>query len=311
MKLIFFGSPEYSLPSLTKLYQSHHEIIAIYTQPDKPSGRGSQENPTPIKSLANELNIPVYTPSSLKTDEAFNQLNQLEFDLGVVIAYGNILSTKILNIPKYGYINAHGSLLPQYRGASPITAPLLNGDSTTGVTIQKMVLKVDAGDIVNSDTISISKEDNASTLHDKLSELSSTLLLETCNMVETNKINAIPQDESKATFVKKLTKQMGHINWNESANIIERKIRAFYPWPGSFSFVNLKNKDARIKILKATSTDEKGQPGIIKDLNPLNFLIGTGNGCLRIFKLQREGKKKQSTAEFLNGNQLDINNQWH
>lgn len=311
MKIVFFGTPEYSLPALKLLHESQHQVVAVYTQPDKPSGRGSKENPTPIKVLANEFNIPVYTPSTLKTDESLDQLKNINFDLGVVIAYGNILTTPILNIPKFGYINAHGSLLPKYRGASPITAPLLNGDETTGVTIQNMVLKVDAGDIVNSKEIPITNEDNASTLHDKLSDLSAELILDTCNLIENNKVDPIPQDASKATFVKKLTKEMGHIDWNEPADIIERKVRAFYPWPGSFAFVKIKNKDVRVKISKATATTDSGQPGIIKDFNPLNFLVGTGQGCLRIFELQREGKKVQSTSIFLNGNHLDNSCIWH
>jgi methionyl-tRNA formyltransferase len=314
MRLLFLGSPEFAVPSLKALFESGHEIIGVITQPDKPSGRGSQIQETPVKSFAIANQIPVFTPETCRSEEVKTLLKSLNFDLGVVVAYGNILPQAILDIPSKGFINAHGSLLPKYRGASPIVAPLLNGDDKTGISIQKMVKKVDAGDVILSLEINIEPTETAQTLHDKLSELSAKALLQVCDLIENNKAKYAPQDESQATFVGKLNKEMGKINWAESANVIERKIRAFTPWPGSYCFAKIAGTLTRIKITKATiaQIDPKNNttPGKVLSLEPFNFIIGTGNGALRILEMQRDGKKIQDTATFLNGNRISKDDLW-
>ena len=252
MRLLFLGSPDFAVPSLKALFDSKHTIVGVITQPDKPSGRGSQMQETPVKLFAKQHQIPVFTPDSCKTEEAKALFKSLNFDLGVVVAYGNILPQAILDIPPKGFINAHGSLLPKYRGAAPIMAPILNGDSHSGISIQKMVKKVDAGDVIASRSIPLEPTETTETLHDKLSILSADLLLEVCNLIENNQATFTPQNESEATFVGKLNKEMGKINWSEPAIVIERKIRAFSPWPGTYCFAKIGNELTRVKITKAT-----------------------------------------------------------
>lgn len=314
MKLLFLGSPEFAVPSLKALFESKHEIVGVITQPDKPSGRGSQIQETAVKSFAKANQIPVYTPETCRSEEVKNLFKSLNFDLGIVVAYGNILPQYILDIPPKGFINAHGSLLPKYRGASPIVAPILNGDKKTGISIQKMVKKVDAGDVILSLEILLEPIETAQTLHDKLSELSAKALLQVCELIESNQAIYTPQEESQATFVGKLTKEMGKINWLENAEVIERKIRAFTPWPGSYCFAKIAGSLTRIKITKATIAhiDAKNNPcpGKVLSLEPFNFIIGTGNGALRILEMQRDGKKIQDTATFLNGNRINKDDLW-
>ncbi len=314
MKLLFLGSPEFAVPSLKTLFESKHEIVGVVTQPDKPSGRGGQIQETAVKSFANANRILVYTPETCRSEEVKNLFKSLNFDLGIVVAYGNILPQSILDIPPKGFINAHGSLLPKYRGASPIVAPILNGDKKTGISIQKMVKKVDAGDVILSLEIILEPTETAQTLHDKLSELSAIALLKVCELIEKNQAVYTPQDESQATFVGKLNKEMGKINWREDAEVIERKIRAFTPWPGSYCFAKIAGTLTRIKITKATIAQmgsiNNPAPGKVLSLEPFNFIIGTGNGGLRILEMQRDGKKIQDTATFLNGNRINKDDLW-
>lgn len=313
MKLLFLGSPDFAVPSLKALFESKHTIVGVITQPDKPSGRGSHIQETPVKQFAIQHKIPVYTPESCKTDDSKTLFKSLNFDLGIVVAYGNILPQSILDIPPKGFINAHGSLLPKYRGAAPIMAPILNGDSHSGISIQKMVKKVDAGDVIASRTIPLESTETTETLHDKLSILSAELLLEVCNLIENNQATYTPQNEAEATFVGKLNKEMGKINWTEPAVVIERKIRAFSPWPGTYCFAKIGNELTRVKITKATIGQyEKNDitPGKVLSALPFNFLIGTGDGTLRILELQRDGKKIQDTATFLNGNKINLEDLW-
>lgn len=312
MKIVFLGSPDFALPSLKALVEKKHTIVAVFTQPDRPAGRGGHLQETPIKIFAKSLGLPVFTPETCKTEEAYQIFKKLDFDLGVVVAYGNILPQKILDIPSKGFINAHGSLLPLYRGASPIAAPILNGDKISGVSIQKMVKKVDAGDVYLSLSIDLASDETLETLHDKLSALAAKALLEVCEQIANNTAVAIPQEESKASFAGKLTKEMGRIDWSEPANVIDRKIRAFTPWPGSYCFANIANRFTRIKILKASLVnDEKPYtPGIIVSKDPFYFLIGTTKGSIRIYELQREGKNVQDTATFLNGIRMNYDEPW-
>lgn len=313
MKILFLGSPEFAVPSLKALLESEHKIVGVITQPDKPSGRGSQIQETPVKIFAKQHQIPVFTPESCKTEETKNLLQNLSFDLGVVVAYGNILPQSILDIPPKGFINAHGSLLPKYRGAAPIVAPLLNGDSISGISIQKMVKKVDAGDIILNREIKLESTETASSLHDKLSLLSAEALIEVCRLIENNQATYTPQDEKQATFVGKLNKEMGKINWSEPAVIIERKIRAFSPWPGTYCFAKIGGDLTRIKITKASIGQSEGNenfPGKVISMAPFNFLIGTGDGVIRILEMQRDGKKIQDTATFLNGNKINPSDLW-
>lgn len=312
MRILFLGSPDFAIPSLNALINAKHEIVAVFTQPDRPAGRGAKIQETPVKLCALGHNLKVYTPETCKSDETYELMKSLNFELGVVIAYGNILPQRVLDIPPKGFINAHGSLLPLYRGASPISAPILNGDKISGISIQKMVKKVDAGDVLLSMPIELSPDETTESLHDKLSHLASIALVKVCEEIHNNTIVATPQDETKATFAGKLNKDMGKINWAESAEIIDRKIRAFTPWPGTYCFIKIANELTRVKIIKATPAENINCniPGKIISNNPFNFVVGTGNGALRILELQRDGKKIQDTATFLNGNRLNFEENW-
>jgi methionyl-tRNA formyltransferase len=313
MNILFLGSPEFAVPSLKALLESEHKIVGVITQPDKPSGRGSQIQETPVKIFAKENKLPVFTPESCRTEESKELFQSLNFDLGVVVAYGNILPQSILDIPPKGFINSHGSLLPKYRGASPIVAPILNGDSHSGISIQKMVKKVDAGDIILTIETKLEPTETAETLHDKLSLLSAKALVEVCHKIENNTATYSPQDETSATLVGKLTKEMGKVNWSEPASVIERKIRAFTPWPGAFCFAIIGGNLTRVKIIKATEGPidiKETTPGKVVSMAPFNFLISTGKGVLRILEMQREGKKIQDTASFLNGNKINPDDLW-
>ena len=231
MKIIFAGTPAFAVPSLQMLLASKHEVCAVYTQPDRPAGRGRQLHISPVKELALKYSIPVFQPLTLKTDEDLQQLISFNADLMVVVAYGMILTQAVLDAPRLGCINAHGSLLPRWRGAAPIQRALMAGDEKTGVTIMQIVRKLDAGDMLHKEEYVIKANDTASDLHDKLAELGAIGLSKVLEQMEAGTLQVEPQDETLVTYAEKLTKSEAVIDWTQSANILALKIRGLNAWP--------------------------------------------------------------------------------
>jgi methionyl-tRNA formyltransferase len=302
LKVVFMGTPEFAVPSLEKLVEEGYEIPLVITQPDKPAGRGKKLKPPPVKLLAVEKGIPVVQPESLKGNEELKKrLEELELDLIVVVAYGKILPPWILEIPKFGVLNVHASLLPKYRGASPIQSALLNGESETGVTVMKISEKLDAGDILTQRKVKIEETDNAQTLHDKLSKAGAELLTETIPLYVSGKIKPTPQNEEEATYCFKITKEMGKIDWKRPAREIFNKVRAFTPWPSAYTFFRGK----RVQILKVSLINREGEPGEVLEVKD-NLIVGAGEGALKIELLKPEGKREMTGADFVRGYRVKV-----
>lgn len=297
LKVVFMGTPDFAVPSLKALHEAGYEIPLVITQPDRPAGRGKKITPPPVKVLAENLEIPVYQPERVKgNEELIEKLKEISPDLIVVAAYGKILPDEILNLPKFRCINVHASLLPEYRGASPIQSALLDGKEKTGVTIMLISPELDAGDIISQREVPIEKSDNAQILHDKLAKVGAELLVETIPPYISGELKPVPQDSSKATYCKPITKEMGRIDWNLPAEKIFNMVRAFTPWPSAYTTFRGK----RVKITKAEPTPGTGEPGkIIKADREL--VVATGEGALKIEKLKPEGKKEISGEEFIRG----------
>lgn len=300
MKIIFAGTPEFALPALKKLLNSDHEICAVYTKPDKPSGRGQKVSPSPIKTFALESNLPIYQPESLKNPESQKEMQELNADLLVNVAYGMLLPKQILNIPKFGCINIHPSLLPLWRGAAPIQRSILAGDTITGVTIMEMDVGLDTGDIYKQTELPIDTKDTSTTLFNKAATLGSEMLLEVINKIENKTAITIKQDNSKSTYANKISKDEAKIDWSKSAKEIDQMIRAFNPWP--IAYMEFHNKNIRIwesdYISHSNSTTP---PGTIINTNKNSIDVMTGSGLLRILKIQIPGSKILSSEQILNG----------
>ncbi|MEO2068158.1 MAG: methionyl-tRNA formyltransferase [Desulfurobacteriaceae bacterium] len=296
------GTPDFAVPSLKALFDAGYEIPLVITQPNRPVGRGKKLTPPPVKVVAKELGIPVYQPEKVKGNkELLEKLKEISPDIIVVAAYGRILPDEILELPKFKCLNVHASLLPEYRGASPIQSALLDGKEKTGVTIMLISSELDSGDIISQEELKIEKDDNAKTLHDKLSKLGAKLLVETIPLYVSGKLKPYPQDHSKATYCKPITKDMGKIDWKLPAEKIFNMVRAFTPWPSAYTSFNGK----RIKITKAKVVEGEGVPGeVIKTDNEL--VIATGNKALKILNLKPEGRKEISGEEFIRGYRVKV-----
>lgn len=297
MRIVFFGTPDFAIPSLDILIKNSYDIVAVVTTPDKEKGRGLKLEPSPIKKYTLSKNLLILQPQSLKDLEFQNRLRELNPDLGVVVAY-RILPKEIYTIPKLGTFNLHASLLPKYRGAAPIQWALINGEKVTGVTTFFLEEKVDTGNIILQREVPIDDEDNFQTLHDKLAVIGSELVFETVKLIETGKFDLIPQNESLATPAPKITKEICRINWTNEALKIHNLIRALSPTPGSFTYHNGKIlKIYKSKITNLFSTDKPGK--IILDKNEI--LVNTADYYLSILELQLESRKKMNVNEFLLG----------
>lgn len=301
MNIVFFGSADFGIPSIKALIEAGHKISCIVTQPDKKQGRGMALGQTPIKELAQTYKIPVFQPSRVNTADSESALQKYKPDLFIVIAYGQILSSKILKIPRLMPINAHASYLPLYRGAAPINWAIINGRKETGVSIIKMTEGMDAGPIIKQETIRIEPQDNAINLENKLSILAARLLTESILSIQNNRFILSPQDEDKVTFAPKLNKTTGLINWEKPATDIDNLIKGCLGWPDAFTYLDNKI----IKIFKADICIElpafKASPGQILILSKEGIIVATGKGMLRIEELQLEGKKRMHVRDFLAG----------
>lgn len=305
MRIVFMGTPEFSLPALNMLLQKH-EVAGVITQSDKPKGRGMQLAYPPVKKRALEAGVLVYQPQMLKNNEEFIQtLKSLSPQVIVVAAYGKILPKAILEIPPRGCINIHASLLPKYRGAAPIPWAILNGETKTGITTMLMNEKMDAGDILLQEEIQIEPDETGGTLHDKLSVLGPRVLEKTLELLEQNKLTPVRQNDEDATFAPMLKNEDAVIHWNEEAEKIHRRIRAFCPFPGAAAFYHGK----RIKIFKAKTLEaddmKNAAPGQVLDIRGQDgIIVATQKNSIGILELQEEGKKKLFHTEYVRGHAI-------
>jgi len=306
MRIVFVGTGEIGVPTLRALLNSAHELVAVLTQPDKPVGREQQIEAPPLKKAlmsgapdGRALTFPVLQPAKIKEREAIEEMRALKPDVIVVVAYGQILTRAVIEIPLLACLNLHASLLPRWRGAAPIQAAIAAGDRETGVTVMYMDEGLDTGDILLQRSVDIQPDDTGGSLHDRLAQIAPEALLEALRLLAAGNAWRIPQDNASATHARKLKREHGQIDWSESAEAIERKIRAYNPWPGAFMKVSSQN----LKIFSASVVDLSGQPGQLvrsdKDL-----IVATGKGALSLAEVQLEGKRRMSGVEFLRGHSV-------
>ena len=310
MRIVFIGTGEIGVPTLQALLNSEHEVVAVVTQPDKPVGREQSIEPPPIKkaligrarppafakATAGERGALIFQPAKIKDPQIIDEIRGLTPDVIVVVAYGQILPRDVLEIPRLASLNLHASLLPRWRGAAPIQAAISAGDCETGITVMYMAEGLDTGDILLQRNVNILPDDTGGSLHDRLAQIAPDALLESLRLIAARKAPRIPQDNLRATYAPKLRREHGEIDWSESAEAIERKIRAYNPWPGAFMRVDRQN----LKIFSGSVVDLNGQPGEVlrsdKDL-----IVAAGEGALSLAEVQLEGKRRMNAGEFLRG----------
>ena len=306
MKIVYMGTPDFAVAPLEAILKAGHEVSAVVTQPDKQKGRGKEVQMTPVKECALRHGISVFQPVKIKEKEAVEQLSSYPADIFVVAAFGQILSEEILNMPRFGCINIHASLLPAYRGAAPIQWVILNGEKETGVTIQQMEKGLDTGDMLLKTVVPIDAKETGESLHDKLMEAGAWLVVDALSKIEKGEVIPQKQDEELSSYASKLTKSMGRIDWEKDAKELERLVRGLKSWPSAYTF-------DRGKTLKIWESDvieepedgkEKNQPGCVAGVEKDYFDVATGKGILRIRSLQLEGKRRMTVREFLAGYEI-------
>lgn len=301
MKIMFMGTPDFAAVSLQTLIEKGYNVKAVVSQPDKPKGRGMEVQPTPVKKVAMEYNIPVFQPNSLKNGELQPVLDEIEPDIIIVVAYGKILPEYVLNYPKYGCVNGHASILPEYRGAAPIQRVIIDGKGETGVTAMKMKKGLDTGDVILVDKIKIEDNDTAETLHDKLAVVGANVLIKTIERFKAGDFSSIKQDDSKATYAAMLTKQEGEINWNKTNTEVYNLIRGMDSWPMAYTYYMGK----RFVPYECEKVDGEGTPGEILEVNKEGITVAAGSGAIKIKAVKFDGKKKMSVKDYLVGNKME------
>lgn len=300
MKLIFAGTPDFSVPTLKKLIESEHDVVAVLTQPDKPKGRGRKLTKSPIKVLAESHEIPVLQPITLKNEAIQSTLRAYHADIMIVIAYGLLLPKKVLEMFPLGCINVHASLLPKYRGASPIQAALLSGDKQTGVTIMKMDVGMDTGDMLHHLACDIDLQETAQTLHDKLAELGSQALSEFLNSMQQSELKPIKQDDLLATYAPKIKKTDAKIDWSKSAETLDREVRAYYGWPVSYTTTH--GEVLRVWESNLSNQAHDATAGEVVACSENGIIVACGRGTLSLSKIQLPGGKILPVKDYLNAN---------
>jgi len=302
MRIVFMGTPEFAVPCLKSLIDAGHDVCAVFTQPDKPKGRGYALTPSPIKVLATENHIEVFQPVTLRTAQAAQSVQELNPDVIVVVAYGKILTKEILSIPPFGCINVHASLLPKYRGAAPIQWSVINGDKVTGVTTMYMDEGIDTGDTLLAEQTEIGPDETSGELHDRLSLIGAELLVKTLQEVKEGTAKRIPQTDSNTGYASMLTKELSNINWAESANVVHNLVRGLSPWPVASTIYH----DKRLKIHRTRLADGyTGKAGQVSDENG-KFIVCCGkNTAIELVEVQYEGGKRMSGKDFLRGHPID------
>ena len=304
MKIVFMGTPDFAVGALEALVEAGHEVAAVVTQPDKPKGRGKEMQQTPVKVCALKHNIEVFQPVKIKTPEAVEVLKGYGADLFVVAAFGQILSKEILEMPKFGCVNIHASLLPKYRGAAPIQWAILDGEKETGVTIMQMNEGLDTGDMLTKVIVPIEDTDTGESLFDKLAEAGAKLLIETIPQIEAGTVTPMPQDDSLSTYAKMIKKEMGLIDWKKEAVVLERLVRGMNSWPSAYTHFNgktLKVWEAGVELKEA-----KAEPGTVVEVTKNSIKVQTGQDLLVLKQIQLEGKKRMDVASFLLGYKVEV-----
>lgn len=302
LKIIYAGTPDFAVPALKALIESEHQVVAVYTQPDRPAGRGRKILFGPVKEIAVAAEIPVEQPLSLKDADAQKTLAEYNADVMIVAAYGLILPQVALDIPRFGCLNIHGSLLPRWRGAAPIHRAIQTGDKETGVTIMQMAAGLDTGDMLLKKSCPITTEDTGQTLHDRLANDGAEALLVVLDQMIKNTLTPEAQDDTLTTYASKLNKAEAEIDWNQSAKQIDRTIRAFNPWPVAFTLYN--GKPLRIFMSKTKAGNSPEAAGMVIKESPSGIVVSTGDGLLSFSRLQLPGKKAMDVQDFLNGRSL-------
>lgn len=303
MKAVFMGTPEFSVGTLDAMCKAGHEVVAVFTQPDKQKGRGKSVLMTPVKERALELNIPVYQPEKLKEDENYELLKELNPDVIVVVAYGQLITKRILDLPKYGCINVHASLLPKYRGAAPIQWAVIDGEEVSGVTIMKMDESLDTGDMIMKTELVLDEKETGGSLHDKLAIEGANLLVKALEALENNTATYTKQDDSKMTYAKKLTKELGNIDFSMPSKEIERLVRGLNPWPSAYTTYD--GKTMKIWDVDVTDKQFDGENGEIVEVSKNDFTIKTSDGGIIVKEVQLQGKKRMDAGSFLRGTKVE------
>lgn len=303
MRVIFMGTPDFAVGTLEAIIEAGHEVVLAVTQPDKPKGRSGQLQFPPVKECALAHNIPVFQPVKIREQQNVEELAKYNPDIIIVVAFGQIVSKEILDMPKYGCVNVHASLLPKYRGAAPIQWAVINGDEVTGVTTQRMDAGVDTGDIIETAQIKIAEDETGGSLFDRLALLGAKLCVETMEKIENGEAVYTPQNHEEATHTKKIEKELGNVDFTKSAKEIECLIRGLNPWPSAYTHLNGKT----LKLWKAKVVDENTdkKPGTIVRVTKDELLVQTKEGLLSLLEIQLEGKKRMPVDAFLRGYQVN------
>ena len=304
MKTIFMGTPEFAIPSL-KAVSQNTDLKLIFTKEDKRNARGNKIIYSPVKQFGLDNDIEVIQPKRMKDEEVIAKIKEINPDLIVVVAYGKILPKEIIDIPKYGIINVHSSLLPKYRGASPIHSAILNGDKESGVSIMYIEEGLDSGDVILKETCEITEDDTLGTLHDRLKELGAIGLEKALKLIEAEEVKAEKQDDSKATFVKPITKEQAKIDWNNAKEVIFNQIRGLNPFPGAYTH-NEKNENIKIYKSEKLEKEYDGENGTVVEMTKKGPVVKVANGALRLLEIKFEGKKLQSGADVVNGRKMAV-----
>lgn len=303
MRIVFMGTPDFAVPSLEALIAENYHVVAVVTQPDRPKGRKKELTPPPVKVAAQKHNIPVFQPEKLRDPEAVQTVLGLKPDLIVTAAYGQILPEEILKAPRLGCINVHASLLPKYRGGAPIHRAIMDGEKETGVTIMYMVKALDAGDMIAQSAVPITERDHVGTMHDKLSRVGADLLKEVLPRLIRGEIQAVPQDESLATYAPNIRREDEKMDWTRSAEELARQVRGLHPWPVAFTL--WKGKPFKIWWAEPSREPAEEAPGTVKRVKEDGIAVATGEGTLILKEVQPSGKKRMSVEEFVRGRQME------
>lgn len=303
MKVVFMGTPDFAVDTLESIVKAGHEVPLVISMPDKRKGRGKKMQATPVKESALKHDLKVHQPIKVNDEETLSLLDEIQPDVIVVVAYGQILRKHILELPKYGCVNVHASLLPKYRGAAPINWAIIKGETKTGITTMMMEKGLDTGDMLMMKEVDIDEHDHAGVLHDKLMVVGGQLLVETLSKLEKNELQPIKQNDELSTYAPMMDKTLGQIDWNKDAYEIDQLIRGTYPWPGAYT----RYQDETVKILEAEKCEdcESGENGEILEVNKKYIKIKCNSGCILIKQLQFSGKKAMTVQSYLAGNDIE------
>jgi len=302
LRIVFMGTPEFACPTLQMLLDRGEQVVAVVTQPDRPKGRGQQLQPPPVKELAMAHGIPVLQPVKVRVPESLAEIAALAPDLIVVVAFGQILPKALLDMPRYGCINIHASLLPRYRGAAPINWCIINGEAETGITTMQMDVGLDTGDMLLKRAIAIGPNETASELHDRLAPLGAATMAETLDLLQAGQLQPEKQDDNATCYAPMLKKELGNIDWSQDATAITNLVRGITPWPGAYSFLDGK----QLKIFRVRCGSAAGEPGTVLAAGKSGLEIACGTGSIIIEELQLEGKKRLPAADFLSGVKIPL-----